>query len=242
MRERLRFCPRTPEHERGRAFGVNRKTLSCAFVLSEAPQLPNLPSRNLHQAFSRKGLKLKNELIPLGASSASGKATPIAGTAACDAAFQKSAVADGEVPLGTRLRDLRKQLGLSQAKFAEALGCTRRTLLTYETLRREPPFRIIREAARLSDLSIDELALGAEGASRYRVRAWQQAESLKQRLIEMATLQGISLEMDSDRWNRVMQILLMNGARIGANERLLEIFLILQCPDKPTAPDIGELQ
>ena len=48
--------------------------------------------------------------------------------------------------------------------------------------------------------------------------------------------------MDSDRWNRVMQILLMNGALIGANERLLEIFLILQCPDKPSAPDIGKLQ
>lgn len=58
----------------------------------------------------------------------------------------------------------------------------------------------------------------------------------------MATLQGISLEMDSDRWNRVMQILLMNGALIGANERLFEIFLILQCPDKPSAPDIGKLQ
>lgn len=185
---------------------------------------------------------MKNELIPLGASSASGMARPAVGTAAHGATLQEPGVAVDEVFLGTRLRDLRKQLGLSQAKFAEALGCTRRTLLTYETLRREPPFRIIREAARLSDLSIDEIALGAEDASRYRVRAWQQTESLKQRFIEMATLQGISLEMDSDRWTRVMQILLMNGVRIGENERLLEIFLILQSPDKPSAPDIGELQ
>ena len=100
---------------------------------------------------------------------------------------------------------------------------------------------MIREAARLGDLSIDEFALDAEGASRYRVRAWQQAEALKQRLIELAILEGISLDMDSDRWNRVMQILLINGARIGANERLLEIFLILQTSDKPSAPTTAEL-
>ncbi|MGE3692394.1 MAG: helix-turn-helix domain-containing protein [Novosphingobium sp.] len=183
---------------------------------------------------------MKNELISRVASSDGGKARPTAGTAACDAVCDRHVIADEEVPLGTRLRDLRKQMGLSQAKFAEALGCTRRTLLTYETLRREPPFRVIREAARQGDLSIDELTLGAEEASRYRLRAWQQAEALKQRLIELASLKGFPLDMDSDRWNRVLQILLANGANVGGNERLLEIFLILQTSDRSSAPDIGE--
>lgn len=184
---------------------------------------------------------MKNELSSFAASGHANNARPTAEVGANDAACDGRDQADQSIPLGTKLRDLRKQLRLSQAQFAEALGCSRRTLLTYETLRGELPFRVIREAARLGDLSIDEFALDAEGASRYRVRAWQQAEALKQRLIELAILEGISLDMDSDRWNRVMQILLINGARIGANERLLEIFLILQTSDKPSAPTTAEL-
>lgn len=179
---------------------------------------------------------MKIELSSSAASGHTNNARLTAGVGVRDAAVHERVQADQSIPLGTKLRDLRKQLRQSQTQFAEALGCSKRTLLTYETLRREPPFRVIREAARLGDLSIDEFALDAEAAGRYRVRAWQQAEALKQRLIELAILKGVSLDMDSDRWNRVMEILLVNGAHIGPDVRLLEIFLILQTSDKPSAP------
>jgi transcriptional regulator with XRE-family HTH domain len=129
--------------------------------------------------------------------------------------------------LGPRLLALRKSLRMNQVKFSEVIGCSQGALVNYERSQRDPPFRIVREAARFGGLSIDELALSAEEAGRYRVRAWQQAEALKQRLIQLAALEGTSLEMDGDRWNRVMELLLKSGARVGTDEGPLHIILAL---------------
>ena len=140
-------------------------------------------------------------------------------------------------PLGPKLRVIRNRLGMNQAKFSEAIGSSQSALVAYEKARREPPAHIICKAARLADLSLDELLLRPIDASHYRAQSWLLGEALKKRLHELATLERASLDLDEDRWLKVMRFLFMTGAQVGANETPLRIVIALDQTPSERAPE-----
>lgn len=62
---------------------------------------------------------------------------------------------------GARVRIMRNFLGLTQAELAEELGITKQALATYETGRREPPFKNLIKLARTFHVTADWL-IGTE--------------------------------------------------------------------------------
>ncbi|MDR0861465.1 MAG: helix-turn-helix domain-containing protein [Oscillospiraceae bacterium] len=66
------------------------------------------------------------------------------------------------VAFGERLRQLRKESGLSQEEFAKQLGTSKQVMSRYETNQRAPKITIVREYAEKLGVSIDYL-LGDSG-------------------------------------------------------------------------------
>ena len=58
---------------------------------------------------------------------------------------------------GARVRIMRNFLGLTQAELAEKLEITKQALATYETGRREPPFKNLIKLARTFNVTTDWL-------------------------------------------------------------------------------------
>lgn len=138
-------------------------------------------------------------------------------------------------PLGPKLLAIRKRLRMNQKQFAEAIGTSQSALVTYEKTQREPPVRILCKAARLADLSLDELLLSPIDSCHYRAQSWLQGEALKRRLLELATMERASLDLDEDRWLKVMRFLFMTGAQVRTNEMPFRIVVALcQTPDDGT--------
>ena len=57
-----------------------------------------------------------------------------------------------------RLRDLREDMDLTQDELVKKLGMHKTTYTNYEQGKREPPFELIVELAKLYDVSIDYIA------------------------------------------------------------------------------------
>lgn len=59
--------------------------------------------------------------------------------------------------LGERLKELRKERGLTQKQLAEALGLNSVTYLHYEKEQHEPPLGLLADFAKFFDVSVDYL-------------------------------------------------------------------------------------
>ena len=66
-----------------------------------------------------------------------------------------------EISLGKRLKELRKERGLTQKEVAEALGIHSVTYLHYEKGQHEPPLSLLADMAKFYGESVDYL-LGIE--------------------------------------------------------------------------------
>ena len=62
-----------------------------------------------------------------------------------------------EIFLGRRLKELRKEKGLTQKELAEKLNLNSVTYLHYEKAQREPPLSVLADMAKFFDVSIDFL-------------------------------------------------------------------------------------
>lgn len=62
-----------------------------------------------------------------------------------------------EVILGKRLKELRKELGLTQKEVAEKLNLNSVTYLHYEKSQREPPLAVLAEMAMFFGVTTDYL-------------------------------------------------------------------------------------
>ena len=58
---------------------------------------------------------------------------------------------------GARIRIMRNFFGLTQSALAEKIGVSKQTITTYETGRREPPFRNLLALARVFHVTVDWL-------------------------------------------------------------------------------------
>ena len=58
---------------------------------------------------------------------------------------------------GARIRIMRKSLGLTQADLAKKIGITKQAITTYETGKREPPFRNLIGLSRALNVTTDWL-------------------------------------------------------------------------------------
>lgn len=58
---------------------------------------------------------------------------------------------------GERIRAIRKSLGLTQENLAEKLGISKQAIVTYETGRREPPFKNLIGLSRVLNVTTDWL-------------------------------------------------------------------------------------
>lgn len=63
---------------------------------------------------------------------------------------------------GGRVRVMRELLGFTQAELAAKVGISQQSIATYETGRREPPFKNLIALARVFNTSIDWLVTGSE--------------------------------------------------------------------------------
>ena len=59
--------------------------------------------------------------------------------------------------LGHRLKELRKEHGLSQKQFAEVFGINAVTYLHYEKEQREPPLSLLADFAKFYGVTVDYL-------------------------------------------------------------------------------------
>lgn len=59
--------------------------------------------------------------------------------------------------LGSRLKELREECGLTQKQVAEKLQINSVTYLHYEKEQREPPLALLADMAKLFDVSVDYL-------------------------------------------------------------------------------------
>ena len=59
--------------------------------------------------------------------------------------------------LGSRLRELREEAGLTQKQLADKLQINSVTYLHYEKEQREPPLALLADLARFFDVSVDYL-------------------------------------------------------------------------------------
>ena len=76
-------------------------------------------------------------------------------------AQHEQAMIDNEVSgIGERLKNCRKNSGLSQAQFAEALGVSSRSYQHYENATREAPVSVLTTAARVSGRDFHWLITG----------------------------------------------------------------------------------
>ena len=66
--------------------------------------------------------------------------------------------------IGTFLRDLRKEKGLTQEELAEKLYVNNRTISRWENARTMPDFDVLIELAKLYDVSVEELLNGKKTA------------------------------------------------------------------------------
>jgi len=66
-----------------------------------------------------------------------------------------------KIILGERLRELRKELGLTQKEIAKKLNIHSVTYLHYEKSEREPPLALLVDMAKIFYVSVDYL-LGVE--------------------------------------------------------------------------------
>lgn len=73
--------------------------------------------------------------------------------------FDSLFLADEELRkrFGARIRIMRNFLGLTQAELAEKVGVSKQAIATYETGKREPPFRNLIRLARIFKVSADWL-------------------------------------------------------------------------------------
>lgn len=73
--------------------------------------------------------------------------------------FDSLFLADEEIRkrFGARIRIMRNFLGLTQAELAEKVGVSKQAITTYETGKREPPFRNLIRLARIFKVSVDWL-------------------------------------------------------------------------------------
>ena len=62
-----------------------------------------------------------------------------------------------EIYLGKRLRELRKELGLTQKQVAQHLNLNCVTYLHYEKSQREPPLALLADMAKFFDVTVDYL-------------------------------------------------------------------------------------
>ena len=67
------------------------------------------------------------------------------------------------VDFGNRVRNLRKQLGISQEQLGERLGVTKSMVSSYETSMRMPSYAILVKIARIFHVTTDYL-LGLDSA------------------------------------------------------------------------------
>ena len=63
---------------------------------------------------------------------------------------------------GGRVRIMRELLGFTQAQLAAKVGTSQQSIATYETGRREPPFKNLVALSRVFNTSIDWLVTGSE--------------------------------------------------------------------------------
>ena len=63
---------------------------------------------------------------------------------------------------GGRVRIMRELLGFTQAELAAKVGISQQSIATYETGRREPPFKNLIALSRVFNTSIDWLVTGSE--------------------------------------------------------------------------------
>ena len=63
---------------------------------------------------------------------------------------------------GGRVRIMRELLGFTQAELAAKVGISQQSITTYETGRREPPFKNLVALSRALNTSIDWLVTGSE--------------------------------------------------------------------------------
>lgn len=63
---------------------------------------------------------------------------------------------------GARIRIMRELLGFTQAELAAKIGISQQSITTYETGRREPPFKNLVALSRALNTSIDWLVTGNE--------------------------------------------------------------------------------
>lgn len=64
---------------------------------------------------------------------------------------------DDYIAFGSRLRDIRKEMGLSQEEFAKMLGTSKQVLSRYETNQRAPKITLAQEYADKLNVSLDYL-------------------------------------------------------------------------------------
>jgi len=62
---------------------------------------------------------------------------------------------DGYIAFGDRIRQIRKEMGLSQEEFAKKLGTSKQVLSRYETNQRAPKINIAREYAEKLGVTLD---------------------------------------------------------------------------------------
>ncbi len=62
-----------------------------------------------------------------------------------------------KIILGNRLKDLRKERGLTQVQLAELLKLNSVTYLHYEKAQREPPLSVLADMAIFFNVSVDYL-------------------------------------------------------------------------------------
>lgn len=62
-----------------------------------------------------------------------------------------------EIKLGERLKELRKEMGLTQKEVAERLNINSVTYLHYEKAQREPPLTLLADFAIFYQVSVDYL-------------------------------------------------------------------------------------
>lgn len=69
---------------------------------------------------------------------------------------------DRRTQFGARVRIMRELLGFTQAELAAKIGISQQSIATYETGRREPPFKNLIALSRVFNTSIDWLVTGNE--------------------------------------------------------------------------------